>query len=255
MATSKGFCANAFENVAHTNALQANLVRVGWGAWLTQNNTQYGNLRVVIDLSDIDPSFPLTVPNLQLVAVQLHYCGKFLIGNEPYLNGYTPQQFADAVIPIMDLVQSVDPNALFGIAAGINIPKGSFPYAPVWYEADSWWNAMFQLLPARHRKNAAIALHAYHNADVSLIDFLRQSNEYRNANYANKQLWLSEVGRANTSGAAQYNPANIHAKCVTHNFRWWAWYAQQPIATAANYMCLQNTDGTLTQYGQDFLTI
>lgn len=252
--TLKGFCAND-ETPAHVNALAPDLVRISWGAWLTQNNVAYGNMRWVIDLSDIDPSFPLTVPNLELVVVHLCYGGKFLVGNEPYLNGYTPQQFVDAVIPIMDLVQSVDPNALFGIAAGINIPKGSFPYSPIWYETDSWWNAMFPLLPARHRKNTAIALHAYHNESVNLIDFLRQSNEYRNANYANKQLWLSEVGRANTSSATQYNPANIHAKCVTHNFRWWAWYAQQPIATAANYMCLQNTDGTLTQYGQDFVSI
>ena len=259
---TKGFCANAFENVAHTNALGGNLLRVSWGEWLVQNNTQYGNTRVVIDLSSIDPAFPLTVPNLELVAVHSCYCGKFLMGNEPYLNSYTPQQFADAVIPQMDLVQLVDPNALFGIAAGINGKTQAWmQYPALWYEANSWWSNMFPLLPARFRKKSAIALHAYAefendvNKSVGLIEFLSDSNAFRDANYPNKQLWLSEVGRANTSGSAQYNPTNIHAKCTTHDFAWWAWYAQQPIATAENYYCLQNTDGTLTQYGQDFVGI
>lgn len=124
---------------------------------------------------------------------------------------------------------------------------------------------MFPLLPARHRKNSAIALHAYHHVDVNLIEFLRESNEFRNANYESKHLWLSEVGRHNSSGAVQYNPMNVHAKCQAHNVAWWAWYAQQGIATAANYYCLQNTDGTLRDYpqpdgtilnyGQDFVSI
>jgi len=242
----KGFCANQ-ENPAHVNALAPNFIVIGWGAWLLNPAIDYGTTQIVVALFDADPTFAKSAANIAAVVAKWGNRLTWLTLREPDLN-LTPAQAAAEANADMALVLSVDMNAKFAVSVG----TGENPP----YKDGSFANQLWSLLDFKFALVAvAVTYYSYGNAP-SFRKFVNNFAEWK----ANREHWIVEHGIAtgqtpkNIATGVPFTLPNARAEMEDAGIDRAAWYAMQPIATAAGYNCLQNLDGTLTPTGMEFIS-
>lgn len=226
-------------------------VRVGFDASLTED-LDYGSTVWIIDTSSVDSEFALTSEHVADIveADNDAFIHKYFVGNEPYLS-QSPSSFIDDALEVMDIVLAGDPEAEFIFPAGVNSTSGSYG-SPIWYEEDSWHDVVWTSMSSHSyykQKVTGFAIHAYPDS-LGIIDWFRNSDEYRDDRFPLRDIIVSEVGRPSSSGATQYNPTNVYNKAALYDMWGIAWYC---LEGCSGYMNLYNSG--VTSYGQEFINL
>lgn len=247
----KGFCAND-ETPAQVNALAPDWVRIDFGAWCWDFNAAYSAMKWALDVSHCAVNVgDFTASNIALAMQHDAYDGWWLLGNEPDLEGLTPLAFANDCVAKIGFVRAVDEDAKFVLACGTHLN-------PAWLP-NSYFDQVKEQIKAVSipcwRALKALGAHLYNNPNFSIDAYFAELRAFANSLNPTREVWITEIGRTLDSPNAKYNPNNIHQRALDNGIERWCWYAQQPLLTAANYFCLQGTDGMLTAHGEGFKAI